>query len=75
MRGGRAVVEGHFRAEANETTLGKHGIYVENNDIPGFFDSDAGGDGVADVPDINPDGIVDSLPLDIDEDGTNDAVM
>ena len=73
MRGDGAVVEGYFRAEANETTVDNLGTDVDNDGVPGFFDAYADGDGVVDVPDVNADGIAESLSLDIDGDGIVDA--
>ena len=75
VRGDGAVVEGHFRTEANETTADNLGTDVDNDGVLGFFDADADGDGVVDVPDVNADGIADSLSLDIDGDGMVDAVI
>ena len=75
VRGDGAVVEGHFRAEVNETTADNLGTGVDNDGVPGFFDACADGDGVVDVPDVNADGIADSLSLDVDGDGMVDAVI
>ena len=55
------IVEGHFRTEANETTMDNLGTDVDQDGISGFFDADADGDGIAEALDFDGDGIADSL--------------
>ena len=57
VRGDGAVVEGHFRTEANETTADNLGTDVDNDGVPGFFDADADGeerDAAEDDPQLEP---------------------
>ena len=71
IRTNAGEVSGHLRTHPNETTADNLGTDVDADGIPGFFDADANGDGLAEYLDHDGDGVVDTL--DVDGDGVFDA--
>ena len=73
IRGDGTFVDGHFRTDANQTLSDNLGTDVDGDGIPGFFDADADGDGIAEAIDLDGDGLVDIV--DIDGDGIADTIL
>jgi hypothetical protein len=54
-------VDGHLRSEADASTANNLGTDIDQDGIPGFFDSDENGDGLLESIDLDGDGFADDL--------------
>ena len=73
IRGDGTFVNGHFRTAPNQILTDNLGNDEDGDGIPGFFDADADGDGLAETLDINANGISDLV--DTNEDGIVDLFL
>jgi hypothetical protein len=55
------IVKGHLRTEADASIANNLGTDVDQDGIPGFFDSDETGDGLLESLDLDGNGVADGI--------------